>query len=386
MQSVALSWLIYRLTGSALLLGTVGFAGQIPILLLTPFAGVLADRWPLRRLVVATQSLALVQAALLAVLTLTKVIAVWHIIALSAVMGIINAFDMPARQAFVAQMVEAPEDLGNAIALNSFLVNGARLVGPSLAGLLIAWVGEGQCFVINAISYIAVIVALLAMTVKPFTAPHPPPFLRSLAAGFGYALGFAPIRAVLMLLATASLLGMSYATVLPIFAGDILSGGPRTYGFLLGATGLGAVSGALYLASRRSVLGLGRVIVFGAGAFGAGLIAVSFARSLSVALPLMLLVGLGMMLQIASTNTFLQIVVEDDKRGRIMSLYTMAFIGMTPFGSLLAGAMAHSIGAPRTVLLGGLCCMIGALLFARRLPALRQLVLPIYARKGILPA
>ena len=386
MQSVALSWLVYRLTGSAFLLGAVGFAGQIPILLLAPVAGVLADRWPLRRVLVLTQSAALLQAATLALLTLTGAINVWQIMLLSTLMGVINAFDMPVRQAFVVQMVEQIEDLGNAIALNSFLVNGARLLGPSLAGVLIAAIGEGHCFLLNAVSYVAVIIALLAMRLAPRSRPaHNGSLTSGLRDGFAYGFGFPPIRAVLLLLALVSLLGMSYSTVMPIFAHDILGGESGTYGFLLGATGLGAVIGAVYLASRPSVIGLGRIITVGAGLFGFGLIAVACTRVFWLALLMMLLVGLGMMLQIVSSNTFLQTIVDDDKRGRIMSLYTIAFIGMTPFGSLLAGTLAHSLGAPRTLILGGASCVLGAILFGRRLPAWRQLVRPIYSRKGIIP-
>jgi MFS family permease len=386
MQSVALSWLVYRLTGSALLLGTVGFTLQIPVLLLAPLAGVLADRWSLRRVLVLTQSLALAQATALALLTLTGAVSVWHVLVLSAFMGVVNAFDMPVRQAFVVQMVDQPEDLGNAIALNSFLVNGARLIGPSLAGLVIAEIGEGACFLLNAVSYVAVIAALLAMTVKPRAAgAHHAPFARGLRDGFAYAFGFAPIRSLLLLLALTSLMGMSYATVMPLFAAEVLGGGARTLGFLLGATGLGAVGAALYLAGRPSVVGLGRVIVAGSGIFGLSLIAVGSSRVLWVALPLMLLVGLGMMLQIASSNTVLQTIVDDDKRGRVMSLYAMAFLGMTPFGSLLAGSLAHALGTPHTLMIGGGCCVLGAVFFALQLPGLRPLVRSIYIRKGIIP-
>lgn len=385
MQSIALNWLVYRLTGSALLLGAVAFAGQIPVLLLAPLAGVLADRWDLRRLLVLTQSLALFQAAVLALLTLTNLVAVWQIMVLSAFIGVVNAFDMPARQAFVVEMVERTEDLGNAIALNSFLMNGARLIGPSLAGLLIAAVGEGVCFLINALSYVAVIVSLLIMVVPARAAKHQGASLvRGLRDGFSYAFGFAPIRTVLLLLAVSSLMGMSYSTIMPLFAAEILGGGPRTLGFLLGATGLGAVVGALYLASRATVIGLGRIISFGAGLFGLGLIAVAASATLWVTLPLMFFVGLGLMLQIASSNTLIQTIVDDDKRGRVMSIYAMAFLGMTPFGSLMAGSLAHVLGASSTLMIGGVCCTLGAGLFALRLPALRPLVRPIYIRKGII--
>ncbi|MFH0982850.1 MAG: MFS transporter [Planctomycetota bacterium] len=385
-QRVALNWLVYRLSGSALLLGVVGFASQIPILLLAAPAGVLADRWDLRRVLMLTQVLALLQAAVLALLTLTGVVTVWHILVLSAFVGLINAIDIPVRQAFVVQMVERPEDLGNAIALNSFLVNGARLIGPSLAGVLIAAIGEGPCFLLNAVSFVGVILALWAMTLAPRRSPSPHvPFAQGLREGFAYAFGFPPIRAMLLLLAVCSLMGMSYTTLLPIFTKELLGGGPHTLGFLLGAAGLGAVIGAVYLAARRTVLGLGKIIAFGAGLFGLSLMAFAASRALWLSLSLMLLAGLGMMLQIASSNTVLQTIVDNDKRGRVMSLYAMAFLGMTPLGSLLAGGLAQVLGAPRTVMLGGGCCVLGALVFAGRLRALRALVRPIYERKGILP-
>jgi len=386
MQSIALNWLVYRMTGSAMLLGAVAFVGQIPMLLLAPLAGVLADRWNLRRLLVLTQSLALIQAAILATLTLTNAIQVWEILCLSGFIGLVNAFDMPGRQAFVVHMVERSEDLGNAIALNSFLVNGARLIGPSLAGLIIAAVGEGTCFLLNALSYIAVIMSLLLMVVTPREiSPHKSSFVRGLHEGFAYAFGFAPIRTVLILLSISSLMGMSYTTIMPLFAAEILGGGPRTLGFLLGATGMGAVVGALYLASRPTVIGLGRLIYCGAGIFGLALLAVSASKTLWLALPLMFLLGLGMMLQIASSNTILQTIVDDDKRGRVMSIYAMAFLGVTPFGSLMAGSIAHALGSPSTLLIGGISVFVGAVLFALRLPSLRPLIRPIYIRKGIIP-
>lgn len=385
MQRIALSWLVWRLTGSAMLLGVVGFAGQIPAFVLAPLAGVLADRVNLRRFVVLMQVLALVQAALLAILTLTGAITPWQIVALSVFMGLINAFDMPARHAFLVQMVEKPADLGNAVALNSFLVNGARLVGPSLAGLLIVAVGEGVCFLLNAVSYGAVIAALLTMRVRPQSQPASDgPLLRRLREGFVYAFGFAPIRAVLLLLALSSVMGMCYVTLMPIFVEGVLGGGPHELGFLLGAVGLGALVGAVYLASRQSVIGLGGVIAVGGGVFGLALVAFSFSRRFELSLALMGLTGLGMMLQMASTNTLLQTIVDDDKRGRVMSFYTMAFFGMTPFGSLLAGAMADAFGAPRALLLGGGCIVLGTLVFACRLPALRRLARPVYLEKGLI--
>ncbi len=385
MQSVALGWLVYRLTNSAVLLGVTAFAGQVPVLLLAPLTGVFADHWPLRRLLVVTQSVALLQALVLAVLTLSGSVTPAAIIVLSAVLGTVNAFDMPARQAFVIQMLEDPADLGNAIALNSLLVNGARLVGPSLAGLLIAALGEGPCFLLNAISYVGVVIALLAMRLAPRAARGAArPVWTELHEGFRYALGFAPIRDVLGLLAVSSLMGMSYATIMPVFVRDILGGDARVLGLLLGTTGLGALAGATFLAARSTVRGLGRTIALGTALFGVGLCVVAAQRSVALAALLMVVVGLGLMLQIVASNTILQSLVDDDKRGRVMSLYAMAFLGMTPFGSLLAGSLAHTLGAPRALQLGGVCCLIGGLVFAARVRALRRMARPVYVRKGII--
>lgn len=385
MQMVAVGWLVYRLTNSPLLLGLTGFAGQIPVLLLAPLGGVVADQWPLRRLLVITQTLCLVQALLLAGLTLSGTISPAAIIVLSAFLGIINALDMPVRQAFVVEMLADPADLGNAIALNSLLVNGARLVGPALAGVLIAALGEGLCFLLNGISYIAVIAALLAMRVPVRPARGAiRPIVAELAEGFRYALGFPPIRDVLGLLAVSSLLGMSYATIMPAFVRDVLHGDSRVYGLLLGTTGLGALVGGTLLAARRSARGLGRTIAAGTVLFGGGLCIVAVFRTISLAALLLPIVGLGMMLQIVASNTVLQILVDDDKRGRVMSLYAMAFLGMTPFGSLLVGGLAHSLGTPLALQIGGVCCLLAGLVFAGRLPALRPLARAIYLRKGLM--
>ncbi|MBU2497934.1 MAG: MFS transporter [Proteobacteria bacterium] len=386
MQRIALSWLVYRLTNSPFLLGFVGFAGQIPTFLLAPFAGVLADRYNRQRLLVLTQILATVQAFTLALLVLTGAVLVWHIVVLSVVLGVVNAFDMPTRQAFVMEMVEEKEDLANAIALNSSMVNSARLLGPSIAGVLIAAVGEGTCFLINGISYLPVIAALLAMTFRPRDSkPRPLQVWQGLKDGIIYASGFAPIRAILLLLALVSLMGMPYVVLMPVFAKDILHGGPHTLGFLMGGSGMGALGGALYLASRKTVLGLGKKMVMASGMFGIGLIAFSLSRVLWISLVLMLITGFGQMVEMASSNTILQTIVEDDKRGRVMSFFAMAFMGMAPFGSLLAGFLASKIGAPGTLLIGGTACLLGAALFSHRLPALREMVRPIYVRMGILP-
>jgi MFS family permease len=390
MTRIATGWLVFRLPGAdpALLLGAVGFVGQSPAFFLAPFAGVLVDRWDRRRLLVLTQALSAVQSGLLALLAFQPVLgpeALWQIIGLSLFQGVINAFDMPGRQAFLVEMIEQREDLPNAIALNSSLFNGARLVGPSVAGVVIALAGEGWCFLVDAISYLAVIAALLAMRVPPRHHEAAPPPLRGLREGLSYAFGFAPIRALLLLSAVTSLAGMPYTVLMPIFAKDVLGGGPYTLGFLTGASGVGALAGALYLASRRTVLGLGRLIVLAAATFGVGLVGFALSSQLWLSLALMVLTGFGMMVQMAASNTILQTIVEEDKRGRVMSLYGMAFLGMAPFGSLLAGGLAAAAGAPLTVAVGGLACLAAAGLFAAQLPRLRGLVRPVYARLGILP-
>jgi MFS family permease len=385
MQQIAINWLVFRLTHSALLLGVVGFTSRIPTFLFAPFAGVFVDRWNRHRLLVTTQVLAMLQAFALAFLVLSGSVQVWHIIVLSLVLGLVNAFDVPVRQALVVSMIERREDLGNAIALNSSMVNGSRLVGPSIAGFLIATVGEGICFLLNGVSFIAVIISLLAMDLprqpRKAHASHP---WHDLKEGFSYAFGFPPIRSILLLLALVSLMGMPYAVLMPIFAENILKGGPQAFGFLLGATGVGALAGAIFLASRKNVLGLGRIIVMASSVFGIGLVSFSLSRIYFLSLALMALTGFGMMVNMTSSNTVLQTIVEEDKRGRVMSFYTMAFMGMVPFGSLLAGSAAHTIGAPATVLIGGLSCMLGSFLFARQLPMFRKMLRPIYVQKGIL--
>ncbi|HEX9078235.1 MAG TPA: MFS transporter [Desulfuromonadaceae bacterium] len=386
MQQVAMSWLVYRLTNSAMLLGVVGFASQIPTFLISPVAGVLADRWDRRRLLIATQTLAMFQALLLALIVLTGVVQVWQIIVLSLVLGGVNALDIPIRQSFVVEMVEHREDLGNAIALNSSMVNGARLIGPSIAGLLVASVGEGICFLLNAVSYLAVIVALAAMRV-PHRSRHSHPsrhILHELREGFAYAYEFGPIRSILLLIALVSLVGMPYAVLVPVFAKDILHGGAHTFGFLMTAAGSGALAGTLYLASRRSVLGLGRVIVAATIFFAAGIASFALSGSFPLSLAALALAGFGAMTLVASCNTVLQTILDEDKRGRVMSFFTMAFIGMAPFGSLGAGAMAGMIGPRHTLLIGALGCLVGAALFARYLPRIREKVRPIYVRMGII--
>jgi MFS family permease len=386
MQRIAVGWLVYRLTDSAFLLGLVGFAGQIPAFVLAPFAGVLADRWNRHRLLILTQALAMVQAFVLAYLVLTETVVVWQIIVLSLVLGIVTAFDIPVRQSFMIEMIEEKTDLGNAIALNSSMVNGARLLGPSVAGLLIATVGEGMCFLINGLSYLAVIASLLLMRiVQKNSRAHKSRAWHDLKEGLKYVYEFEPIRAIILLLALVSLTGMPYIVLMPIFARDILHGGPSSLGFLMGASGVGALAGALYLASRRGVLGLGKMIPIGAGIFGLGLIAFALSRNFVWSLTLLTGVGFGQMIQLATSNTLLQTMVDDDRRGRVMGLFTVAFVGMAPVGSLLAGALTGVIGAPWTVCVGGIACLVGAGVFARRLPQLRVKARPIYVNKEILP-
>jgi len=383
---VATSWLVYRLTGSVFLLGVVNFAGQVPNFVLSPLAGVMADRWNLRRTLVITQVLSMLQSFALAALALSHVITVQHVIALSIFQGIVNAFDTPARQAFAVDMVEGARDLPNAIAINSMMFNSARLVGPMVAGLLIAVAGEGVCFLVDGVSYLAVIGCLLGMRVRPgMLRRTQPPVWQGLREGVDYIMGFEPIRGLLLLVATASLLGMSYVVLLPVFAREVLHGGAHTYGFLASASGLGALAGAAYLASRTSVRGLGKVIAWGGVLFGAALAAFAFCHTLWLSLITLFAVGFGMMVQNASANTILQTIVHDDKRGRVMSFYALSVLGIAPFGSLLAGSVAAKVGAPWTIFGGGIACILGALVFLRRLPVIRRLVRPIYVEKGIVP-
>jgi MFS family permease len=387
MTRLATSWLVYRLTGSAFLLGIVGFSGQIPTFLLAPFAGVWVDRLNRRNVLIVTQILAMVQSFALAALTLTKHITIHEIIWLSAFQGMINAFDMPGRQAFLVEMVEDKQDLGNAIALNSSMVNMARLVGPSLAGMVIAISGEGSCFLIDGISYLAVIVSLFAMRLKPATVKRvTASMLVQLREGWDYVAGFAPIRTILTLFAMVSLMGWPFTVLMPVFASTILKGGPHTLGFLMGAVGVGALVSALSLAIRKSVVGLGRMIYISTAMFGVALIFFGMSRNFWLSLFCMLFCGFGMMQQMAASNTIIQTIVEEDKRGRVMSFYTVAFVGMAPFGSLLSGALAHAIGAPRTVMFSGACCIAGAVWFFSRLKSIRKLIRPIYINLGILPA
>jgi MFS family permease len=386
MQRIAMPWLVYHITGSALLLGVVSFAGQIPTFLLAPFAGVITDRFNRYKVLLVTQIISLVQAVILAVLTLTGTIEIWHIVVLSILLGAVNAFDVPSRHSFVIEMVERKEDLGNAIALNSMMFNSARLIGPSVAGIILASAGEGICFLINAVSYIFVIASLLFMKVKTREITRKDIHMfRELKEGLDYAFGFAPIKHLLLLLAVVNLLGASYQVLMPVFAKEVLQGGSQTYGFLMGAAGFGALLGAVYLASRESVMKLGRLIPASVFLFGSGLVAIAFMRIFPVALLLMIFIGLGLMLHTATSNTILQTITDDDKRGRVMSFYTMAIMGTAPFGSLLAGFLAKTVGTSQTIVIGGLSCLAGAFFFFRKLPELKNIVRPVYVRMGIIP-
>ncbi|MDQ7821475.1 MAG: MFS transporter [Candidatus Eremiobacteraeota bacterium] len=386
MQMVATSWLVYRLTGSPFYLGLVAFSSQIPAFIFSPLAGVLLDRWNRRRILIVTQTLMMIQAYVLAFLTLSGLITVWEIITLNVVMGLITAFDMPGRQSFVYDIVERKEDLGNAIALNSSLFNAARMLGPSIAGIIVARVGEGMCFLVNALSFTAILAALLAIRTFSAVKKGERTFLLSaLKEGFSYVFGFLPIKSLLSLIFLTSLMGVPAVVLMPIFSSTILHGGPETLGFLLGASGVGALAGGFFLASRRSVLGFGRIIVVATLLYGGGIVAFALSRHLWLSLILIMITGFGMMVQFASCNTLIQTVVDEDKRGRTMSLYTTSFMGASPIGALIAGGLATIIGAPLTVLLGGSFCIAGALAFAQKLPVLRETLFPVYKRLGIMP-
>ena len=372
MQSVAQSWLVYRLTGSALLLGSVGFASQVPVFLFAPLGGITADRYNRRRIVIGTQVASMLLAFILAALTLSHAIdhRVWAIFVLAGLLGVVNAFDLPGRQSFLVDMV-GREDLMNAIALNSSMFNGARVIGPAIAGILVAKIGEGWCFFANALSYIAVIVGLLMMRVQtpPRAAMGSP--LEHMMEGFRFVNQTAPIRALLMLLGIVSLVGMPYVVLMPIFADQILHGGARGLGILMGATGVGALLGALTLAFRSGVKGLGRLVAWCCAGFGTSLVVFTLSRNFWVSVILLLPVGYFMMLQMSSSNTLIQVMVPDALRGRVMAVYSMMFMGMAPIGALLGGALAERLGAPHTVAIGGLASLLGAGWFALHLPKIR---------------
>jgi MFS family permease len=384
MQRMALSWWVYRSTHSTLLLGVVGCAGQIPALLLAPLAGALVDRWDRQRLLLVTQTLAMLQALGLAWLVLAEAATVWHLVLLSAILGVINAVDMPARQAMIPNLVEQQEDMSNALALHSSLTNGARLVGPALAGLLLVRVGEGFCFLLNGLSYLGVLAALWAMRLPPHPAdPSQAPVLEEADTGVRYAWDVVPIRAILLLLSVANLLGMPYQILMPVFATEVLHGDAHTLGMLTVASGVGAMIGALYLAGRERVVGLGRVLVWSTGLFGLGLIGLSCARHTAVAWLVLVGASGGMMVLTAASNTVLQTIVDEDKRGRVMSLYTTVFLGLAPVGSLMAGSVATYLGVPQTVRIGGVGCLLGAIVFARHLPPLQDMLQAMCTNMGL---
>lgn len=379
MQDIAINWLIYQLTGSALLLGAVNFCSKIPGFILGPVAGLLVDRFSRHKIIVFTQVISMLQALVMAVLVLSNRIEVWHVMALGTLLGCVQAFDMPARHAFIVDMVDDREDMNNAIALNSIIINVARLVGPSVAGILIAVVGEGICFLLNGGSFIAVIAALLAMKIRPRpTEPSRHSLGRELCEGFTYAYHFLPIRYLFLLLWVISFLGMPYIVFMPIFADQVLGGGSYVLGFLFSATGLGAVCGASFLAARSHVAGLENVVPVAAGLFGLALAVFSQNTSIWLALGIMFFAGIGMIMHSIATNTLLQTVVDDDKRGRVMSMYSMAFQGLTPMGSLLAGFLAERIGAPATECIFGSICLLGAIAFYNWLPKMKAHMSAIY--------
>jgi MFS family permease len=367
-QQTALSWLVYRLTNSVSLLGIVGFCGLIPSFFVSPFAGVLVDRVNKHRLIILTQFLSMLQAIALGTLLLTNTIKVWHIPALSMFIGFVNSIDVPARQSFVIDMVEDKSLLGNAIALNSSMFNIARIIGPTVAGFVIATVGESLCFYVNAASYAAVIVSLFLMkNINCKTLLEHQSVLKSLREGFIYSFGSPKIRAIILQLGLVSIAGIPVMVLLPVFAKDIFHGGPHTLGFLMGASGIGALCGALFLASRRNVAGFERIIIFAVLLFSSGLVFFSLSRVLWLSIIMLFLIGFGMMIQMAASNTILQTIVDDDKRGRVMSIFTMAVMGMVPFGNLGAGFLASRIGSPETLMIGGICCIIYSVVFARKL-------------------
>ncbi|HNX24746.1 MAG TPA: MFS transporter [Spirochaetota bacterium] len=383
MQSIAASWLIYRLTGSALMLGLAGFLGQIPVFLISPFAGVLGDRLSRHRILMAVQILSMLQAFSFAIVTLTGVVQVWHILLLSCILGIINAFEMPVRQAFVIEMIKDKSDLPNAIALNSSIFNASRLIGPAIAGIIVAAAGEGICFLINGISYIAVIAAYLSMNVVTEKVRKTGGnVFADLKDGFFYAAGFVPIRDLLILIAGISLFGMTFPVLLPVFAAKIFGGGSHIFGMLVSATGAGAFLATVYLAMRKSIQDQGRVMNIGVYTLALSLMAFSYSEFIFLSVALLVITGFSMIVVIASCNMLIQAVVDEDKRGRVMSFYVMAFSGAAPIGSLLSGALSSKTGAPMTVFICGAACLALGIVFSFRLPVVSELIKPILAGKN----
>lgn len=382
MDNIAEAWLVYRLTGSSLQLGGIGFCSQIPVFLLAPIGGAVADRYKRQRILVATQTLSMLLAGTLATLTLTGLVKVWHIYALAAGLGVVNAFDIPARQAFIVEMV-TKEDLMNAIALNSSMFNGARIIGPAIAGVLVASIGEGWCFFANAVSYIAVIVGLLMMRVAPRAVAPSGTAVENAIEGFRFVYRTPPVRALLLLIGVVSLTAMPYAVLMPVFADRILHGGARGLGFLMGASGMGALAGALTLAARTGVSGLGKWVAMATAGFGIALILFSQSHWFLLSAVLLLPVGFCMMLQMSSSNTLIQSMVPDQLRGRVMAVYSMMFMGMAPIGSLLAGGIADRTSAPTAVVMGGVVALCGAAVFGVNLPKLRVLGRQLIIAQGL---
>jgi MFS family permease len=386
MQQFAIVWLVYRLSNSAVLLGLADFSSQIPAALVLLLAGVLTDRWRRHRAVLVTQTLAMVQAFALMTLTLSGVVSVWQILLLGVLLGMVNAFDVTARQSLVIEMVERPEDLPNAIAINSSIFNVARLLGPAVAGVVIAKLGEWPCFLLNGLSYLAVLASLLAMRVRPAVKPRADlSIFAGLSEGLGYVAGSMPIRTLLGLLGLVSMMSAPLTVLMPVLATKVLHGGPHTAGLLTASLGVGALAGSLFLAARRSVVGLGKVIAAATAALGLGIVGLAFSHVLWACVLLLAVTGFAMVTQMAASNSVLQTIVEENKRGRVMSLYTMAFFGMGPLGSLLAGCLAGTIGIAATFFCFGIVCVAGSLVFAALLPGLQKAVRPIYIRVGILP-
>jgi MFS family permease len=386
MQNIALSWLVYRLTGSVFLLGLIGFTSQIPTFILTPFTGVLTDRYNRLKIMILAQVFFMLQALTMAILVLFNLIEVWHIIGLSLIFGIISAFDAPARQSLVIKLIDKPEDLGNAIALNSAIFNGARLVGPAIAGIIIASFGEGICFVLNTLSFVAVLGALLKIRIPATKSDlKSGNFKKSFAEGFQYTFQSVPIRTLIFLLAILSLVGFPFIVLLPAYAKEILQGSSDTLGFLMSALGAGALTSAIYMANRRSVLGLGKIISINTCLMGLAIVLSSFSTTLHFSLALFFIGGFSMIMSLAAVNTMLQTIAEEDKRGRVMSFYAMALMGTMPIGNLLAGSVASGIGIPHTLLITGTITVLSGIWFEFNRKSLRRYIRPIYIQKGIMP-
>jgi MFS family permease len=384
MQSIAQGWLLYKMTDSATLLGILGFASSLPILLLSPFAGLWSDRCNLHRVMFGTQILEMLQAITLAALAVSGIIAPWHIITLSMIMGVLIAVELPVRHAYLLELVGNKADLPNAVAVTSLVGNCGRLVGPALAGLVIASIGESACFVINACTYTTVMISFLMIKVMPTErARHTTPMMQGMREGFSYAWQNLPIRSLLLLLTVVGLLGTPYINLMPVITREVFAAGAREMGFMIGAAGLGAVAGTLYLTARPSVRGLVRLLTAAAFAAGTALALVAHAKYVWFAIPLLAITGFGILVTSVAINMIVQTIVDDDKRGRVMSLYTASFMGMAPFGALAAGALSDVIGVATTLTISGICCALGALALASRQTQIRGALREAYSRLDI---